>query len=94
MESELNLDVRFGGPNFVNRPLRGYRVVECPNVDVTGCLPPHQYSPTTRRWEEESYDEDFQPGVFFSSTEANDMALTLRLNPEFTSRWPRTVRPA
>ena len=40
------------------------------------------------------YDEDFHPGVFFSSTEVNDMALTLRLNPEFTSLAPNTVRPA
>src|SRR5271170_2806997 len=39
------------------------------------------------------YDEDFHPGVFFSSTEVNDMALTLGLNPKFTSLTPNTVRP-
>ena len=33
IESELNRDVRFGGPRRVNLPRRGYLVVLCPKVD-------------------------------------------------------------
>lgn len=32
-ESELSLDVRFGGPRRVSLPRRGYLVVLCPKVD-------------------------------------------------------------
>jgi hypothetical protein len=34
IESELNRDVRFGGPRRVNLPRRGYLVVLCPKVDA------------------------------------------------------------
>jgi hypothetical protein len=56
MESELNRDVRFGGPRRVNLPRLGYLVVLCPNDDET-CLPSERRHVT---YEEAS----LTPGVF------------------------------
>ena len=54
-ESELNLDARFGGPNLVNRPRRGYRL----DPDGAGCL---QINPSF--YQKFPYDEDnLTPGV-------------------------------